>query len=414
MAEPHGTDPSAQIQLIVDLLARSLNRAVLLDDTAMTPMTFSRQLGTVDDVRMHSLLERTTKPEVIAELRAFGIDDADPGVAIPPLPRYGMVARYCVPVRSAANHFGYLWVIDPQQSLSAAERALAHQAGADLVAILDRRQTTERAIESARQALLTRLLSAGVDEPLDMVLRELSARDMAQPDSLLTVFAFVPSGDAAEAEQRLIALRLRLSTVERTHSWFVLPGNPMSVFAFCPAHVRVPPQRLAETVTASILATFDDARAIGWSGTRLPLARAGRAFRDARLACTLAAAGVGPDGTVLDWTAAGSWRAVALLVDSLADAPHELDALVHPGIAALLAEGRDDLIQTLEAYLSSGGDARRAADTMHLHRSTLYYRLEKITQALGDDVTDLTDGEARFDLMLSIRLARLRGADTGR
>ena len=44
---------------------------------------------------------------------------------------------------------------------------------------------------------------------------------------------------------------------------------------------------------------------------------------------------------------------------------------------------------------------------MHLHRSTLYYRLEKITQALGDDVADLTDGEARFNLLLSIRLARL-------
>ncbi|WP_409430161.1 PucR family transcriptional regulator [Mycobacterium sp. SMC-16] len=408
MAEPHGTDPSAQIQLIVDLLARSLNRAVLLDDTAMTPMTFSRQLGTVDDVRMHSLLERTTKPEVIAELRAFGIDDADPGVAIPPLPRYGMVARYCVPVRSAANHFGYLWVIDPQQSLSAAERALAHQAGADLVAILDRRQTTERAIESARQALLTRLLSAGVDEPLDAVLRELGAQDMAQPDSLLTVFAFVPPGRATETEQRLIALRLQLSAVERTHNWFVLPGNPVGVFAFCPAHVRVPPQRLAETVTSSIQATFDDVPAIGWSGTRLPLAQAAQAFRDARLACALAAAGAGKGGAALDWTAAGSWRAVALLADSFADAPHELDALVHPGVSALLAEGRDDLIQTLEAYLSSGGDARRAADTMHLHRSTLYYRLEKITQALGDDVTDLTDGEARFDLMLSIRLARLR------
>src|SRR5581483_11733244 len=101
--------------------------------------------------------------------------------------------------------------------------------------------------ESARQVLLTRLLSAGVDEPLDVVLRELGAHDMAQPDSLLTVFAFVPSGDAAETEQRLIALRLRLSAVERTHNWFVLPGNPVSVFAFCPAHVRVPPQRLTET-----------------------------------------------------------------------------------------------------------------------------------------------------------------------
>lgn len=405
MAEPHSTDPSAHIQLIVDLLARSLNRAVLLDDTAMTPMTFSRQHGTVDDVRMHSLIERTTKPEVMAELRAFIADNADPGVAIPPLPQHGMVARYCVPVRSAGDRFGYLWVIDPQQSLSAAERALAHQAGADLAAILDRRQTTERAVESAHQALLTRLLS---DEPFEPVLRELSAQDMARPDSLLSVFAFVPSGDSAGTEQRCIALRLRLSTVERTHNWFVLPGNPVSVFAFCPAHVRVPPQRLVDTVTSSIQATFDDDPAIGWSGTRLPLSQAPQAFRDARLACALAAIGAGPAGSATDWTAAGSWRAVALLADSFADSPDELDALIHPGVVALLAEGRDDLIQTLEAYLSSGGDARRAADTMHLHRSTLYYRLEKITQALGDDVTDLTDGEARFDLMLSIRLARLR------
>ena len=405
MAEPHSTDPSAHLQLIVDLLARSLNRAVLLDDTAMTPMTFSRQHGTVDDVRMHSLIERATKPEVMAGLQAFGLDDADPGVAIPPLPQHGMVARYCVPVRSAGDRFGYLWVIDPQQSLSAAERALAHQAGADLVAILDRRQTTERAVESAHQVLLTRLLS---DEPREPVLRELTAHDMARPDSLLSVFAFAPSGDSSETEQRRIALRLRLSTVERTHNWFVLPGNPVGVFAFCPAHVRVPPQRLVDTVTSSIQAIFDDDPAIGWSGTRLPLAQAARAFRDARLACAIAAIGAGPAGSPTDWTGAGSWRAVALLADSFADSPDELDGLIHPGVAALLADGRDDLIQTLEAYLSSGGDARRAADTMHLHRSTLYYRLEKITQALGDDVNDLTDGEARFDLMLSIRLARLR------
>jgi len=408
MAEPQGTDPSAHIQLVVDLLARSLNRAVLLDDTTMTPMTFSRQHGTVDDVRMHSLLERATKPEVMAELRVFGLDHADSGVAIPPLPEHGMVARYCVPVSSAGACFGYLWVIDPQQSLSASERALAHQAGADLVAILDRRQTTERAVESARQALLTRLLSAGVDEPLDAVLRELSTQDMAQPDGLLSVFAFVPDGDSEEPEQRLTALRLRLSTVERTHNWFILPGHPVSVFAFSSAHVRVPPQRLAETVISSIQATFDDEPAIGWSGTRLPLSQAAQAFRDARLACALASIGVGRGAGALDWTTAGSWRAVALVADSLADAPDELDALIHPGVTALLAEGREDLLQTLEAYLSSGGDARRAADTMHLHRSTLYYRLEKITQALGDDVTDLTDGEARFDLMLSIRLARLR------
>jgi DNA-binding PucR family transcriptional regulator len=41
---------------------------------------------------------------------------------------------------------------------------------------------------------------------------------------------------------------------------------------------------------------------------------------------------------------------------------------------------------------------------LHLHRSTLYYRLERITEAVGGD---LRDGEARFELMLSIRLAHI-------
>ncbi|MGZ5365087.1 MAG: helix-turn-helix domain-containing protein [Mycobacterium sp.] len=38
----------------------------------------------------------------------------------------------------------------------------------------------------------------------------------------------------------------------------------------------------------------------------------------------------------------------------------------------------------------------KTAEALHLHRSTLYYRLEKITEALGD----LRDGEARFDLSI--------------
>jgi DNA-binding PucR family transcriptional regulator len=66
--------------------------------------------------------------------------------------------------------------------------------------------------------------------------------------------------------------------------------------------------------------------------------------------------------------------------------------------------GRDDLVHTLDAYLTHGCDARKTADALHLHRSTLYYRLEKVTEAVGGD---LRDGEARFELMLSIRLANI-------
>jgi DNA-binding PucR family transcriptional regulator len=57
-------------------------------------------------------------------------------------------------------------------------------------------------------------------------------------------------------------------------------------------------------------------------------------------------------------------------------------------------------------YLGTGGDARRTAEELYLHRSTLYYRLEKLTEAVGGD---LGDGEIRFELMLGIRLARFAG-----
>lgn len=72
----------------------------------------------------------------------------------------------------------------------------------------------------------------------------------------------------------------------------------------------------------------------------------------------------------------------------------------------MVGQGRDDLVNTLDVYLTHGGDARRTAEALHLHRSTLYYRLEKITEATGGD---LSDGDHRFALMLSIRLAYIAG-----
>src|SRR5829696_506974 len=57
---PAGIGP--HIQSIVDILAQSLDRAVLLDDESLAPITHSRQFGQLDDVRMYSLLQRGIFP----------------------------------------------------------------------------------------------------------------------------------------------------------------------------------------------------------------------------------------------------------------------------------------------------------------------------------------------------------------
>jgi DNA-binding PucR family transcriptional regulator len=55
-------------------------------------------------------------------------------------------------------------------------------------------------------------------------------------------------------------------------------------------------------------------------------------------------------------------------------------------------------------FLDHAGTVARAADALHIHRQTLYYRLGRIEALTG---CDLGDGQARLLLHMSVKLARL-------
>jgi sugar diacid utilization regulator len=399
---PVATGP--HVQSIVDVLAQSLDRAVLLDDESLAPITHSRQFGQLDDVRMYSLLQRGILPEVKAKLFSIGIGTATEAFRTPALPQHAMMSRFCVPICSADERFGYLWVLDPDRSLSDDGQELARQAGRDLQVVLDRRNADLRAAESYLQALLARLLETGTGASSEQILQELQENDVAQPDSRVSVFAFEPNvAGPSDPVQRTMSLRLRLIATEPSHLWFAVAGQPTAIIAVSRPEANVNARQVPPAVVRAIEAVYGRRPAIGWSGERVPISQAAQAFRNARLALTLAEIGAS-ENKVAVWTELDSWRTIAILADSYSRNPKDLAALVNPGIVDMVENGRDDLIHTLDAYLTHGCDARKTAEALHLHRSTLYYRLEKITEAVGGD---LRDGEARFELMLSIRLANI-------
>jgi hypothetical protein len=392
------------VQSIVDVLAQTLDRAVLLDDESLAPITHSRQFGQLDDVRMYSLLQRGILPEVKTKLFSIGIGTATEAFWTPALPQHGMMSRFCVPICSADERFGYLWVLDPERSLPDDGQELARQAGRDLQAVLDRRNADLRTAEPFLQALLARLLENGTGASSEQLLQDLQEKDMAQPDSLVSVFAFEPNvAGPSDPVQRTMSLRLRLIATEPSHRWFAVAGQPTAIIAVSRPETRIDARRVSPAVVNAIEAVYGPWPPIGWSGERVPILQAAQAFRNARLALTLAEIGVS-EKKVAVWTELGSWRTTAILADSYSSNPKDLAELVHPGIVDMVEKGRGDLIHTLDAYLTHGCDARKTAEALHLHRSTLYYRLERITEAVGGD---LKDGEARFELMLSIRLANI-------
>ena len=403
-AEVVSGDVHARVQSIVDMLAGQLNKPVLVDDETLEPVAYSRQLGTLDEVRLHSVLQRATDPEVRDESMAFGLGTATESFWTPALPHRGMLPRFCVPICSERDRFGYLWVLDPEKSLTLQDEELARQAAADLRALLDRDSALRRAAETVRQALIGRLLGRESDEPFEQILPALRELDIAQPDSLVSVFAFRSDrGPSADSVDDTLALRLRLTATEPSHTWVVSAGNPTAIVAISAPRLRLDPARTSAAVVRALEHVYGDRPATGWSGTRLAINEAPRAFQDARSALSIAEVGVFGQ-PVTTWSDLGSWRTVAVLAQGYTDNPTDLVPLVHPGILALIRDDRSDLIHTLDVYLAQGGDARGTATALHLHRSSLYYRLEKIADAIGDD---LHDGDVRFELMLSIRLAYL-------
>src|SRR4051794_21754459 len=137
-----------------------------------------------------------------------------------------------------------------------------------------------------------------------------------------------------------------------------------------------------------------------------------RALREARGA-------LGPTVDIED--AAESARRARLALEVAGDSftladDHLLDLILagDPRLAANLAQRRlapldelpkgqrERLVETLRAWLDAQGEARPAADRLHVHVQTVRYRLGQLRDVLGDS---LDDPQARLELALALRIA---------
>jgi purine catabolism regulator len=62
------------------------------------------------------------------------------------------------------------------------------------------------------------------------------------------------------------------------------------------------------------------------------------------------------------------------------------------------------LVQTLEAFFAHLGNVSQTAESLYLHRNSLLYRLERISEITGRDLNDEDD---RFSLQLALRMLPL-------
>lgn len=163
---------------------------------------------------------------------------------------------------------------------------------------------------------------------------------------------------------------------------------------------------------------------------------------DAAAAAVDAAAALGPAaGPRVTVGGAGPSRCPAAIVDAYSQACRCVDALLALGrqgtagtldelgfLGMLLSDRKDvpgfirsvigclldydtrkgtDLVRTVAAYFSSGGNVTKTKDALHVHVNTVTQRLDRITSLLGED---WQLGERALEIRVAVHLHRL-GAD---
>jgi DNA-binding PucR family transcriptional regulator len=262
---------------------------------------------------------------------------------------------------------------------------------------VERVRAPERASEAAQAAFLGDVLGRAVTDRGDIVARaaELGV-DVSAGAALIVVRArhFAPADEDWRA--RVLAAAERAARASAPGSLAAVIDD--HVVVLLPAEGDPEVRRVAEAVARELRSSLHGFTfAVGHSRLASDPVDLYRAGNEALLAANVAEAG--PEDSVLAFEETGAYR---LLLPAMSEDPAELERFFAETVEPLVAyddQYETDLVQTLETFLDADGNVAGTASRLFTHRHTIRYRLERVRDLTGLDVSS-TDGREKLGLGL--------------
>lgn len=397
------------LQQIVDDLAERLGRPTVLEDHSLRLIAYSAHDQAIDDVRESSILQRHAAPDVAAWLTDLGVRQARRPVRVPANRDLHMLPRVCIPVVYDQHVLAHLWFIDADETMGVDEIELCRP-WVDQIAVLLHRDQMSGALATARLAEALETVLSASSGAAEAARGLLDAGDFSAPDGVVVAVVQAHPGDedvgvnvedalteAMATHQRSPHRLPALSLIRRDHG-VLLIASPDDDNSRLSTWVR----SLRDAVHGQLTRVDGRLSAVaGIGGHRERIEDAARSFREARMAVAAATAFAGLDDTI-HWSQLGVGQVLVKLAMAGEDAP-----VVHPGLHRLLHSPEAlPLVETLETYLDVAGNVQLTSKRLNLHRTSLYYRLQRVEELAG---TDLKDGMERLALHFALKVARMTG-----
>ncbi len=277
---------------------------------------------------------------------------------------------------------------------------------------VDRAQAPERASEAAVADFLSDLLSRQLTDRQNVVARaEELGCDLTAGAAVVVARAKPHQAEEGDWRERVLAVVARgARAVDRTCLAATIELGPPRLrpraghcrrrarwSSWCPARAASPAPAPPEPIQRELdlgLAGYDVV--VGLSRPATDPVDLHRAGSEALMAANVAEArGVAR----LAFEETGAYR---LLLPAMSEDPGELQRFHQETVAPLIEydnQYETDLVLTLESFLEADGNVAKTAEKLFTHRHTVRYRLDRVRELSGLDVSS-TDGRERLSLGL--------------
>jgi DNA-binding PucR family transcriptional regulator len=304
-----------------------------------------------------------------------------------------------IPLRVADTVVGALHMRAKTEPSASMRRLLATMIASEV----ERVRAPERASESAAADFLRAVLARELTEREELVARakELSL-DVQEGASMIVARAHpqTPTDEGWRGRVRAIAERGARAVSNRSIAALSERDGILAaeVLLLVPGGDEAAAARAAEGVLREMQAglagyTF----ALGRSRITEDPADLPRAASEALLAANVAQGS--NDRAALAFEQTGAYR---LLLSAMSENPNELQRFYDETVEPLVAydeQYETELVRTLEAFLEADGNVAGTAQRLFTHRHTIYYRLERVRELSGHDVSS-SDGREKLSLGL--------------
>ncbi len=399
------------LESFVDRVSEVLQCPVTLEDAHHHLLAYSRHNNHTDSARIETIMRRRVPEKVIYRLWKDGIipkllKTKEP-LLIKERAEIGLGARVAISIWRGEEVLGFIWVLEVNRKLNADSLKLLKKAASVAQSLLLQRQRKKNNIKEDSQELFWKMLTGHKLNEQKIMDTAMELKISLPTNFTVAVFRFTDH-ISEQLEQKVTYF---FKTSEKVYvPFYTIEGKDIIVLA----GANTQSEQLEDTHSAQLkvykefilmlqknmsehVGVFD--LNTGFGGIYNSYQCVAKSYQEAKAVLEVHVKFAEDTKEIFGYQELGVYQFLDILLNERSQ--NGLDNIMIKKLTEYDLQYNTQLIETLKTYLEENENSVQAAEKLHIHVNTLSYRLKRIAEITG---MDLSKPNQKFMIYLDLKL----------